>query len=62
MNKLRVQARGEKQNEDLQTVPTDLKGQVALAHTVANFSDLAFAVPGAAARLHGTYKVVNYPN
>jgi AsmA-like C-terminal region len=60
VNQLSAGARGEKKKEDPQTVLTDLKGQVVLAHTVANFSDLSFAVPGAAARLHGTYNVVNY--
>ena len=46
--------------EDPQTVLTDLKGNVTLAGGVANFSDLAFGVPGAFARMQGTYNIVNH--
>ena len=52
-------ARG-KNKEDPETVLTDLKGQVDLAGGVTKFSDLSFVVPGANARLHGTYNILNY--
>jgi limonene-1,2-epoxide hydrolase len=46
--------------EDPETVVTDLTGQVALVGGVAQFSDLSFGVPGANARLHGTYDILNH--
>src|SRR5215469_7406065 len=46
--------------EDAQTVLSDLKGTVDLAGGVSRFSGLEFAVPGAEARLHGTYNIVNH--
>jgi hypothetical protein len=52
-------ARGESK-EDPETVLTDLKGAVALIGGVARFSDLTFGVPGAKARMHGTYNILNY--
>jgi hypothetical protein len=60
VNKLSAGARGEKDPPDPETVLTDLTGQVALADGVANFNDLSFGVPGAAARMHGTYNVINH--
>ena len=42
-------------DQDLERVVSDLKGHVALAKGVATFSDLTFHVPGAGARVHGTY-------
>lgn len=52
-------ARGQNK-DDPETVVTDLKGSVALADGVSGFSDLDFGVPGAHARLHGTYNIVNH--
>jgi len=46
--------------EDPETVLTDLKGNVDLSYGVAKFSDLAFQVPGAFSRLHGTYNILNH--
>jgi hypothetical protein len=60
VNKLSAGARGEKDTLDPETVLTDLTGEVSLYNGVSTFSDLAFSVPGAAARLHGTYNVINY--
>lgn len=60
VNKLSAGARGEKDDSDPETVLTDLTGQVALLNGVGNFTDLSFGVPGAAARMHGTYKVLNH--
>lgn len=52
-------ARGQSK-EDPETVLTDLEGEVHLANGVAHFSDLRFEVPGAKARMQGTYNIVNY--
>lgn len=60
VNKLSAGASGDKDTSDPATALTDLVGQVQLDHGVANFSDLAFRVPGARARMHGTFNVVNY--
>src|SRR5579862_2403266 len=58
VNELSAGARGEKM-EDAQTVLTDLKGEVALIDGIARFSDLSFGIPGAKARMHGTYNLLN---
>src|SRR6266849_688880 len=59
VNKLSAGARGEDEEDkdDPETVLSDLKGQVTLEGGVARFSDLSFSVPGAEARLHGTYNI-----
>ncbi len=50
-----------KENQpDPETVMTDLQGQVNVINGTANFSDLSFRVPGAHARVHGTYNLINY--
>ena len=59
VDKLSAGARGDKK-EDVETVLTGLAGQVALSDGVAHFSDLTFGVPGAAARLRGTYSLLNH--
>jgi hypothetical protein len=59
VNALSAGARGDKK-DDPETVLSDLHGAVELSSGVARFSDLQFRVPGAHARLHGTYNVVNY--
>jgi AsmA-like C-terminal region len=58
VNELSAGAQGEKM-EDAETVLTDLTGQVALEGGVARFSDLSFGVPGAKARMYGTYDLLN---
>jgi hypothetical protein len=58
VDKLSAGARGEKNREDPETVLTALKGQVNLVGGKASFSDLSFGVPGAAARMHGTYGLI----
>jgi hypothetical protein len=62
VDKLSAGARGEKgkEKEDPETVLTDLEGQVELLNGVARFSDLSFRVPGAHARVEGTYNLINY--
>ena len=59
VNKLSAGARGEKL-DDPETVVTDLQGQVESLSGVARFSSLTFQVPGANARLNGTYSLVNH--
>ena len=48
-------AQGEKKNDDPASVVEDLKGHVVLNHAIATFSSLSFSVPGALARMHGTF-------
>jgi hypothetical protein len=60
VDKLSAGARGEKNREDPETVLTALKGQVDLVGGKASFSDLSFSVPGAGARLHGTYGLITH--
>lgn len=59
VDELSAGARG-KNKEDPETVVTDLKGAVDLFDGVAHFHDLDFGVPGAKARMHGSYNVVNH--
>ena len=49
----------EKREEDSETVLSDLKGHVLLKDGIARFSDLSFSVPGASARMQGTYNLIN---
>ena len=46
--------------EDAETVLTDLKGRVLLEAGVATFYDLSFGIPGADARLYGTYNLLDH--
>jgi hypothetical protein len=55
VDNLSLVAEGEKENDDPASVVENLKGHVVLNHAIATFSDLSFTVPGALARLHGTY-------
>jgi hypothetical protein len=59
VNALSAGARGENK-DDPETVLTNLKGTVNLSDGAAQFSDLEFGVPGAEARLHGTYNILNH--
>jgi hypothetical protein len=58
VNELSAGARGEKM-DDAETVLTDLKGRVSLDGGIAKFSDLSFGIPGAKARMYGTYNLIN---
>jgi hypothetical protein len=51
-------AQGEKENDDPASVVENLKGHVVLNDAIATFSSLSFSVPGALARVHGTYGVL----
>ena len=59
VDKLSAGARGEKM-DDPETVLPDLSGRVVLTLGVAHFSDLRFSVPGAKARMQGTYDILNH--
>jgi hypothetical protein len=59
VNKLSAGSRGEQQSSDPETALTDLSGSVDLQEGTAKFLDLSFGVPGAAARMHGTYNLIN---
>ena len=59
VNRLSAGARGQNK-DDPETVVTDLKGQVRLDNGSAKFTDMSFGVPGAAARLHGTYNIIDH--
>jgi hypothetical protein len=72
VDKLSAGARGEKDGDkgdkgdkakdeaDPETVLSDLKGQVNLVGGNAKFTDLSFSVPGALARMHGTYDLISH--
>jgi hypothetical protein len=55
VNTLSQVAQGAKENDDPASVIENLKGHVVLKDAIATFSDLSFSVPGALARMHGTY-------
>ena len=59
VDELSAGARGENK-EDPETVMTDLSGEVRLENGIANFSRISFHIPGAGAKLHGTYNIVNH--
>ena len=57
VDELSAGARG--QNKDApQDVMTDLRGNVQLVEGTAHFSQVSFSIPGAAARMHGTYSIM----
>jgi hypothetical protein len=58
VDQLSERAEGEK-SEDPERVLSNLKGHVVLKDSIANFSNLSFAVPGAVAQMHGTYDLGN---
>ena len=61
MNVDKLSAGAQGKNKDVaEDVVTNLMGKTDMAHAVANFSDLDFRIPGAHAKLHGTYNVENY--
>lgn len=59
LGKLSASARGKvDQIDDPENVLSDLQGHVVVEEGIATFSDLSFRVPGAHARLHGTYDLM----
>jgi AsmA-like C-terminal region len=71
VDEMSERARGEKQDKDKtkakpepdadipENVVLNLKGHVDLREGVAKFSELSFSVPGASARIDGTYNLLN---
>jgi hypothetical protein len=69
VDEMSERARGEKQDKDKkkanpeadaddpENIVLNLKGHVELRDGVANFSELSFSVPGASARMNGTYNL-----
>ena len=60
VDKLSERARGKKKEDedDPESVLSDLKGHVVLKNGTATFTNLSFVVPGAIARVHGTYDLI----
>jgi hypothetical protein len=52
-------ARGGKDDDNPERVLSDLKGHVVLKNGIATFTQMSFNVPGAIARMHGTYDLVS---
>jgi AsmA-like C-terminal region len=59
LERLSEQAEGEK-DDPPERVLTDLKGHIVLRGGTATFSNLSFSVPGAVAKLQGTYNLVTH--
>ncbi|MGC2446186.1 MAG: AsmA-like C-terminal region-containing protein [Candidatus Sulfotelmatobacter sp.] len=59
VDKLSAGARG-KNKDTPEDVVSNLKGHVELVHGAARFSSLTFSIPGADAKMHGTYNVINH--
>jgi hypothetical protein len=61
LDKLSAAARGQGDpSEDPENVVSDLQGHVVVKDGTATFTDLAFNVPGARARLHGTFNLISH--
>ena len=60
LNKLSTAARGGGDDvDDPASVVSDLQGRVVIKDGVADFSELSFRVPGALAKLHGTFNLMS---
>ena len=51
--------KAENEDTDPRNVLSDLKGHVLLEHGIATFSSLSFGVPGALARMQGSYNLIS---
>jgi hypothetical protein len=61
LDKLSAAGRGQGDPpEDPENVVSDLQGHVVVKDGTATFTDLSFNVPGAKARLHGTFNLINH--
>jgi|SRR5579872_2295833 len=61
VNELSDRARSKKKNRDdpdSEHIASDLKGHVVLRHGIAAFTNASFSVPGASARMQGTYNLI----
>jgi hypothetical protein len=62
INRISESAQGEKkkqQEEDPRTVLSRLRGNIQLRNAIAVISNASFQVPGADAKVHGTYNLLN---
>src|SRR5487761_115966 len=59
INKLSSRARGLKKDTDPGNILADLKGHVLLWQGAAKFTQIVFVVPGAVARMKGTFNLLN---
>lgn len=59
LEELSERAEGQK-GEAPERIVSDLKGHLVLRQGIASFSGLTFRVPGAKAKLHGTYSLLDY--
>jgi hypothetical protein len=62
INDLSLRSQGQKisdDKEDSAKALSNLQGQVELLDGVAHFTDLLFTIPGASARMHGTYSLID---
>lgn len=60
VEKLSERARGDKDDDDdPESVISNLKGHVVLRNGIATLSNISFSVPGALANLAGTYNLIN---
>ena len=59
VEELSKRAQGNPKEEESATVVSNLAGHVKLENGVATFSRLSLSVPGASAKLHGTFNVEN---
>jgi len=61
VDQLSERARGEKDKDgaSYQEVLSNLRGHVTVRDGVSRFSTISFSVPGATARMHGAYNLVN---
>lgn len=60
VEKLSERARGDKDDDDdPESVISNLKGHVVLRNGIATLSNISFSVPGALAQLAGTYNLLN---
>jgi len=60
VEKLSASARGKTdEQDDPESVVSNLQGQVTVQNGIANFSKLSFRVPGALANLHGTFDLIS---
>ena len=61
LDKLSAAARGQGDPpEDPENVVSDLQGHVVVKDGTATFTDLSFNVPGARARVHGTFNLISH--
>jgi hypothetical protein len=57
VDELSKRAQGNTKDDDPTTAVSDLTGHVKLENGVATFSRLSLSVPGASAKLHGTFDI-----